>query len=91
MGRTITTFRDLLERERNEWQPFRRALRANSRLAFDQMWVAAFHNADAATNNPRVTVLDNILFSILVDLQMQNLELKERIDQLEQKATKKAK
>jgi hypothetical protein len=83
MGRTLPTFREVLERERNQWQSFRRALRANSRQAFDKLWVAAFQHADAATNNPQVAPLDNILFSMLVDLQKQICELKIRTEKSE--------
>ncbi|MHA2271468.1 MAG: hypothetical protein ACXACI_06370 [Candidatus Hodarchaeales archaeon] len=82
MGRTIATFRETLESERSQWQSFRRSLRATSRQAFDQLWVAAFRHADAATNNPQVAPLDNILLSMLVDLQRQILELKESVGEL---------
>lgn len=82
MGRTIATFRETLECERSQWQSFRRSLRAASRPAFDQLWVAAFRHADAATNNPQVAPFDNILLSMLVDLQRQILELKESIEEL---------
>ncbi|MFW9914697.1 MAG: hypothetical protein ACFFGZ_03715 [Candidatus Thorarchaeota archaeon] len=82
MGRTIATFRETLESERSQWQAFRRSLRATSRQAFDQLWVAAFRHADAATNNPQVAPLDNILLSMLVDLQRQILGLKKSVEGL---------
>ena len=84
MGRTLATFRNILEHERTQWQPFRRGLRSNSRQAFDQLWISAFRFADAATNNPQATPFDNILLSMLIDLQKQISDLKERIELLEQ-------
>ncbi|MFQ5980022.1 MAG: hypothetical protein ACE5OZ_17965 [Candidatus Heimdallarchaeota archaeon] len=87
MGRTIATFREVLEGERGQWQPFRRGLRADSRQAFDQLWVAAFRHADAATNNPQAAPFDNVLLSMLVDLQKQVVELKTEIETLRDRKT----
>jgi hypothetical protein len=38
MGRTIPSFRTVLEIEKEEWKPFRNALDKKDRKEFDEMW-----------------------------------------------------
>lgn len=38
MGRTIPSFRNALEIEKEEWKPFRNALDKSDRKEFDEMW-----------------------------------------------------
>ncbi|MDP8888203.1 MAG: hypothetical protein M3M89_01065 [Thermoproteota archaeon] len=39
MGRTIPSFRTVLEMEKEEWKPFRNALdKSEERKKFDEMW-----------------------------------------------------
>jgi predicted transcriptional regulator len=38
MGRTVPSFRNVLEMEKEEWKPFRNALPKSERKSFDEMW-----------------------------------------------------
>src|SRR5207302_380823 len=49
MGRTVPTMTQLVQSEEDLWAPFRRALRAEDRVAFDRLFAAARHYAAVAS------------------------------------------
>ncbi len=70
MGRTLPSFRMVLEHERDLWiKHYARRLRAPHRVSFDKLWEKAFQLADAASANTRPVALDNIFMSMLVSQQ----------------------
>jgi hypothetical protein len=38
MGRTVSSFRNVLAEEKQEWTPFRNALPKSEKKAFDEIW-----------------------------------------------------
>ncbi|MHA1227797.1 MAG: hypothetical protein ACTSPV_13705 [Candidatus Hodarchaeales archaeon] len=70
MGRTLPSYRRMLEKERAMWQKnFASRLRGSDHTSFDKLWERAFQLADAASANTRPVVFDNAVMSMLVALQ----------------------
>lgn len=83
MGRTVAPFSQVLEAEFESWNKFRRALRREDQEAFDTLFAAAKYHVAAMVYASRVTPLEAILMSILVEHQKAIAQLKGRIRELE--------
>ncbi|MFX1512975.1 MAG: hypothetical protein ACFFCQ_10340 [Promethearchaeota archaeon] len=84
MGRTLPSYRVMLEKERAQWQNhFANRLRDQHRKSFAELWLYAFHLADAASANTRPLVLDNVVMSMLVAQQTEIQKLKDKLAKLE--------
>jgi hypothetical protein len=79
MGRTIPSFRTVLEIEKEEWKPFRNALSKSERKKFDEMWDIPRLYASACSNSCRLVPLHPI---IMLNLFHHYKEPKECISQL---------
>jgi hypothetical protein len=66
MGRTIPSFRTVLEMEKEEWKPFRNALDKSDRKKFDDMWDIPRWYISACSNSVQYVRLHPILMSILL-------------------------
>jgi hypothetical protein len=77
VGRTVPTFRMILEHVIHDWYPFRRALRANDKKAFDAMMLHARQHAAAASNAARLNPTEALLMAILVEHEKELRELRE--------------
>lgn len=84
MGRTNLTYRRYLERERDGWSDFRRALRYESKQDFDGVLEYAERYADAAGYLNRTDPETAMLLSMLVGLEAERRELAERLAELEE-------
>lgn len=82
MGRTNPTYRRWLERQEDDWQPFRRSLRAEHRQDFDRLFDRAAEHASAAgvqnAADPRMA----LLVSVLVSQERELRRLRERLEEL---------
>ncbi len=67
MGRTVLTMTQIVQREEENWAPFRRALRAQDRPALDRLFAAARHHAAAASYVARPVPFDAILLAMLLE------------------------
>jgi hypothetical protein len=67
MGRTVPSFRMLLERIIGELSDFRRALRGGDRAAFDSLMNKAREHASSCTVVPTLDPMDAVFLSILVE------------------------
>ncbi|SFL45513.1 hypothetical protein SAMN04487950_3830 [Halogranum rubrum] len=76
MGRTNSTYRDLLRATEERWHPYRRALRRHDQDHFDRLFEHARAHADAAGYLNHQSVEVRILVSVV-------LEQEKRIDDLE--------
>ncbi|HEX9246151.1 MAG TPA: hypothetical protein VGA35_08305 [bacterium] len=76
MGRTVPTMTQLVQSEEDLWAPFRRALRAEDRVAFDRLFAAARHYAAVASYAARPVPFEAILLSMLLEAMkaIQHLE-----------------
>ncbi len=85
MGRTLPSYRIMLEKERDLWQKrFSTRLRTPYRSGFDEVWLYAFQLADAASSNTRPVVFDNILMSMIVAQQTELQKLQSEVTYLKQ-------
>ncbi|HKV45134.1 MAG TPA: hypothetical protein VJT32_10745 [bacterium] len=66
MGRTVPTMTQVIQGEEESWAPFRRALRAQDRAAFDRLFAAARHYAAGASYAARPVPFEAILLSMLL-------------------------
>ncbi|MHA1944605.1 MAG: hypothetical protein ACXAC6_07300 [Candidatus Hodarchaeales archaeon] len=89
MGRTLPSYRMVLEHERDLWiKHYAKRLREPYRKSFDFLWDKAMQLADAASANTRPVALDNILMSMLVAQQSEIQQLKQELLELTRKVHK---
>ena len=80
MGRTVPSFRMLLDSIIMELGDFRRALRQRDRQVFDRIMDMAREHASASTVAAAIDPMDTIVLSILIEQQKQIDDLKENSD-----------
>ena len=80
MGRTVPSFRMLLDSIIMELGDFRRALRRRDRQVFDRVMDMAREHASASTVAASIDSMDTIVLSILIEQQKQIDDLKEDSD-----------
>ena len=80
MGRTVPSFRMLLDSIIMELGDFRRALRRHDQQVFDRIMDMAREHASASTVAAAVDPMDTIVLSILIEQQKQIDDLKEDSD-----------
>lgn len=76
MGRTVPTFRQLLEETAAKWSKFRRALRREDQECFDRLFRHARCYTQAATYQASDNPMESVLLSIV-------LSQEKRLDALE--------
>ena len=67
MGRTVPTFRNVIESFGWEWNDFKRALRAIDREAFEELLNHARRHAAAGSNMSNPNPFEPVVMSILVE------------------------
>lgn len=80
MGRTIPSFRMLLEEIVLELSVFRRALRGEDKIAFDSLMNKARAHASSCTVTPMLEPMDAVFLSILMEQEKEIRELKEGVN-----------
>ena len=83
MGRTTQTMTQLVAQEEAYWAPFRRALRKEDQIIFDQLFAAARHHTAPAHYASHSTPFDSILLAMLLEAMKVVHALAGRVDQLE--------
>jgi len=85
MGRTLPSYRRMLEKERFLWEKhFASRLREPHRTSFTTLWEKAFQLADAASANTRPLVYDNIVMSMLTAQQVEIQRLNRELNRLKE-------
>lgn len=77
MGRTVLSFRMLLEEITVELSVFRRALRGEDKAAFDSLMNKARNHASSCTVAPTLDPMDAVFLSILIEQQKEINSLRE--------------
>ena len=75
MGKTIETYRMVLEQEIHRWDGFARALRKDDREAFEQLMDGCRKFASEAGNATNPVVFEPMLISMLLFLQKKTTSL----------------
>ncbi len=86
MGRTLPSFRPALDMEIQSWKNFKRGLRPDDRLYFDQVMRYARMHSDAGSLSARYMISENIWLSALIEQQKKIAELEKMITQLEKQS-----
>ncbi len=77
MGRTVPSFRMLLEEIIVELSVFRRALRGEDKAAFDSLMNKARKHASSCTVAPALDPMDSVFLSILIEQEKELNSLQE--------------
>ena len=83
MGRTVLPYRQVLEREYNEWKKFRRGLRKEDQKAFDRLFDLARLHVQAGVYASSPWPLEAILISILLEHHKALEELRAKCKRVE--------
>ena len=80
MGRTLPTYRQVLENLIAEWNLFKKALRKEEKKIFEDLMAKARRHASAAGYNPRMNPMESFFMSILLEMEKELNELKKRLE-----------
>jgi DNA repair ATPase RecN len=83
VGRTVRSYRTVLEDIIDGWQGFRKALRKEDREAFDRLMDRARTHASAASYDARVDPVESLFMSILLEQEKEIEELRKKLEKLE--------
>jgi len=83
VGRTVLPYRQVLEREYNEWKKFRRGLRKEDQKAFDRLFDLARLHVQAGVYASSPWPLEAILISILLEHHKALEELRAKCKRME--------
>jgi hypothetical protein len=81
MGRTVPSFRIVLEEEKEEWKDYRKHLDKSERKEFDDMWDIPRLYITACSNSVQLVPLQPIFISILFHHYKELMELKAQVEQ----------
>ncbi len=85
MGRTVLPFSQLLEQEIQEWRKFRRGLRKEDQQVLDRLFEKTRLHVQAGVYASRPWPFETILISMLIEHEKALVELRERLNGLEEK------
>jgi hypothetical protein len=80
VGRTVPTFRNMIELFGFEWNDFKRALRYNDKETFEELLNHARKHGAAGTNMVNPNVFEPIVISILIEHEKTIRKLKKKLD-----------
>lgn len=86
MGRTLTTFTQLVWQEIEAWNRYRRALREEDQQALDMLFAAARKHSAAGAYLAHETPFEVMLVSMLLEQHKQVLLLQQKVCDLETRA-----
>ena len=79
MGRTVPSFRMVIESFGLEWNEFKRALRGIDKESFEELMNHARRHAEAGTNMPNPNPFEPVVMSILVEHENQLRKLRQDV------------
>ena len=80
MGRTVPTFRNIIESFGLDWNDFKRALKDMDRKAFDDLMNHARRHAAAGSNMINPNPFEPVVMSILVEHEKTLRKLREHVE-----------
>ncbi len=80
MGRTVPSFRNVIESFGWEWNDFKRALRDIDKKAFDELMNHARRHAAAGTNMANPAPFEPVVMSILLEHEKTLRKLRENAE-----------
>jgi hypothetical protein len=85
MGRTLATFTQLIDEERERWQKFRRALRKEDQTVLDDLFGAARYHSAAGAYVAQDLPFETIVMCMLLEEHKMLLALQQKVKELEEK------
>ena len=82
MGRTLATINQIILQEQSEFSNFRRALRRQDQLTFDELFAGARKHTAAISMAAQALPFEAILLAMLVEEHTQNQLLRQSVDEL---------
>ncbi len=82
MGRTVPTFREIIEKKKKKWKKFREALRKREKKAFDEMIEHCRNHTSASSQVKDPDPFRSMLLSILLEHQKDLDSIKREIDEI---------
>jgi len=83
MGRTLSTFIQLIEQERSAWQSFHRALRKEDQQYFDALFRAAKYHVAAGSYASKSSPFEAMIVAMLIESYKKSALLEARVSHLE--------
>jgi len=80
MGRTVPTFRNIIESFGWEWTDFKRALRDIDREAFEELLNHGRRHATAGSNMTNPNPFESVVMSILIEHEKALRKLREHVE-----------
>lgn len=84
MGRTVPTYRMVLEQVIKRWDNFRRALRKGDREAFDRMMNKARMHSSSSNFNVQIDPTESMLMSIILEQEKEIDSLKGKFQEVKE-------
>jgi hypothetical protein len=85
VGRTVPSYRQALEDEIGRWEGFKKALRGKDVEAFEALMKACREYASAGGNASRPILSEAMFMCILLSLQRQLMDVREKLESLERR------
>jgi hypothetical protein len=85
MGRTTPTLSVILQKEQAELSRFRRALRKEDQLVFDELWADASKHMMACTVADHLLPFEVFLLAMLLEERKEIMRLRRSVDELRRK------
>ncbi len=82
MGRTLATSNQILLQEQSEFNDFRRTLRLQDQLSFDELFAGARKHTAAITMAAHALPFEAVLLAMLVEEHTRNQLLRQSVDEL---------
>jgi hypothetical protein len=80
MGRTVPTFRNIIESFGWEWNDFKRALRDTDRETFEELLNHGRRHATASSNMANPNPFEPVIMSILIEHEKTLRKLREDVE-----------
>lgn len=84
MGRTVPTFRHVLDRLEHEWRDYRRGLSTEEQRFFDVLFQRARAHASAGSNVARSEPMETVLLSVLLEHERELARLRGQVAALQE-------
>ena len=89
MGRTLATFTQLIDQEKEAWRDFRRALRKEDQEVFDGLFHAAKYQMAAGVYASKANPFEAMLMAMLLEMRKSINLLEKKVSALEESVEKK--
>lgn len=84
MGRTVPTFREILEKEKKKWREFKKSLKKSERKNFEKLLEDCELHVSASSQVKSPNPFREMILSILLEQEKEIDSIKKKLDKLEE-------